>query len=412
MTGVILAGGLGTRLRSVLPGTPKVMAPVAGRPFLYYLLRQLVDAGIARVILCTGYRSGDVRLGIGSSFEGVEILYSNEDQPLGTGGALRQAYREYADGSTWLVMNGDSYLDIDLAELRLEHACCGLDVTIAAAGVDDTHRYGSLDIATNGRIQAFREKAGASGAGWVNGGIYVLEPHRLAQLNDAVPLSLERDVFPGWIASGMHVFRRHARFIDIGTPESFELAQSFFAGGASRAPKRYALLDRDGTIIVEKNYLSSPDEVDLIPRAAEGIQALRELGWGVIVVTNQSGIARGFLTPSTLDEIHRTLAAKLAAEGVYVDAIYHCPHQPEDDCACRKPKTGLVERAAADWGFNLRDAVVIGDKPCDVELGRNAGAATVLVRTGYGREYEASGLQADIVADDLLDAARAIGRRD
>ncbi len=411
MTGVILSGGLGTRLQAVLSGTAKVMAPVAGRPFLHFLLQQLVRCGVTRIILCTGYRSDDVHLGIGPSFEGATILYSKEEQPLGTGGALHQAYRTYADGSPWLVMNGDSYLDIDLVEMRREHYLRGLPVTIAAAAVDDPWRYGSLDISGEGCIQAFREKSGAAGSGWVNGGIYIFEPHCLAQLPATIPLSLERDVFPSWIASGIHVFRRRARFIDIGTPESYSLAQSFFADGAGPARKRYALLDRDGTILVEKNYLSLASEVELLPRSSEGLHALRELGWGIIIVTNQSGIARGILTPSILTGIHETLEAKLAEKGVFIDGIYYCPHLPEDGCECRKPKPGLAQRAAADFGFDLRDALVIGDKPCDIELGRNCGASTVLVRTGYGRAYEAEGLQADIVADDLFDAARSIERR-
>jgi len=173
--------------------------------------------------------------------------------------------------------------------------------------------------------------------------------------------------------------------------------------------RRYVLLDRDGTIIQEKNYLASAEDVELIPGAAAGLRALREAGYGLIVITNQSGIARGYFNEQTLSEIHASLEAKLGAEGVQLDAILYCPHAPEDNCDCRKPRTGLMERAAKMFGFNPKDAVVIGDKACDIELGKRCGAYTILVRSGYGREHEERGVEADHVCDDLpAAAARAI----
>lgn len=172
----------------------------------------------------------------------------------------------------------------------------------------------------------------------------------------------------------------------------------------------YVLLDRDGTIIVEKNYLSAVNDLELLPGAVEGLRILHDAGFGLIVVTNQSGIARGKLTLETLAGIHAELERRLAAGGVHIEAFYQCPHLPEDECDCRKPKPLLAERAAADFGFELSRAFVIGDKPCDIDLGKNAGARTILVRTGYGREYEARGVRADFVADDLVEAARWVRR--
>jgi D-glycero-D-manno-heptose 1,7-bisphosphate phosphatase len=172
--------------------------------------------------------------------------------------------------------------------------------------------------------------------------------------------------------------------------------------------RRYILLDRDGTIVVEKNYLSTVDGIELLPGAVDGLRKLQDAGFGLIVVTNQSGIARGLLTLGTLAEIHAELQRQLAAGGVRIDAFYSCPHVPEDDCDCRKPKPLLALRAASDFGFDLRRAFVIGDKPADIDLGRNCGAHTILMRTGYGREFEAAGLTADYTADDLVEAARYI----
>ena len=170
----------------------------------------------------------------------------------------------------------------------------------------------------------------------------------------------------------------------------------------------YVLLDRDGTIIVEKYYLSTAAGVELLPGALEGLRSLRDAGFGLIVVTNQSGIGRGKLTLETLADIHAELQRQLAAGGVRIDAFYHCPHMPEDDCECRKPKPALALRAASAFGFDPRRSFVIGDKPADIELGRNCGARTILVRTGYGRDFESAGLTADFVADDLSEAARFI----
>ena len=167
----------------------------------------------------------------------------------------------------------------------------------------------------------------------------------------------------------------------------------------------YILLDRDGTVIVEKNYLSTPDEIELLPGAVEGMRLMQDAGFGLIIVTNQSGIARGKLTLETLAVIHAEIERLLAEGGVRIDAFYHCPHVPEDRCDCRKPEPLLAQRAASDFGFDLRNSFVIGDKPCDIYLGKNCGARTILVRTGYGREHEAAGLEAGFVADNLVEAA-------
>ena len=169
------------------------------------------------------------------------------------------------------------------------------------------------------------------------------------------------------------------------------------------------VLDRDGTLNVERHYLSDPAQVTLIDGAVEGLRHLRRLGLPLIVVTNQSGVGRGFFTESTLDRIHARLNEYLAAEGVELEGIYVCPHLPTDGCRCRKPDTGLLERAARERGFEPGEAFVIGDKASDVEMGRRGGCTTFLVRTGYGAEVAARGdVDVDFVVDDLREAARVI----
>jgi D-glycero-D-manno-heptose 1,7-bisphosphate phosphatase len=178
------------------------------------------------------------------------------------------------------------------------------------------------------------------------------------------------------------------------------------------AMRRFILLDRDGTIIVERNYLADAALVELLPGAAEGLRNLAAAGFGLVVVTNQSGIGRGYLDWPTLDAIHARMQALLDAEGVRLDGIYVCPHTPDDSCDCRKPKRGLVDQAAARLGFDPTESVVIGDKACDMALGSRIGARTILLRTGYGAETEASGASSpDCVVDGLADAARVIASR-
>lgn len=168
------------------------------------------------------------------------------------------------------------------------------------------------------------------------------------------------------------------------------------------------LLDRDGTINVERHYLSSPDQVELLPGAAEAIGLLRDrLGLRVAVVTNQSGLARGYFDEPTLERIHARVRALLADEGQDVDGFYFCPHHPDERCACRKPAAELAHRAAADLGAEV--LYVVGDNVCDVELGQQVGATTILVRTGHGERVLAeNGARPDHIADDLLAAARLI----
>ena len=169
------------------------------------------------------------------------------------------------------------------------------------------------------------------------------------------------------------------------------------------------ILDRDGTLNVERRYLSDPTQVELIDGAADGLRHLRALGVELLVITNQSGVGRGYFTERTLDAIHCRLGECLSAAGVDLSAIYVCPHAPADGCRCRKPGIALLERAARERGFDPRDVFVIGDKASDVEMGRRAGSTTLLVRTGYGADVAAEGnVNADFVVDDLREAARVI----
>jgi D-glycero-D-manno-heptose 1,7-bisphosphate phosphatase len=203
-----------------------------------------------------------------------------------------------------------------------------------------------------------------------------------------------------------------------GDTEVLERAcERALAGRRGGAARPAVFLDRDGTLMVERGYLSDPEGVELLPGVPEGLRRLRAAGFALVVVSNQSGIGRGLFT---LAQAHATMARLrllLRARGAEPDAVWFCPHAPAAACACRKPGTALLERAAEDLGLSLKDSVMVGDKALDAETGRRAGGRGVLVRTGYGREEErrlaAAGAEhaPDHIGDGLLDAAAWIVSR-
>jgi D-glycero-D-manno-heptose 1,7-bisphosphate phosphatase len=179
--------------------------------------------------------------------------------------------------------------------------------------------------------------------------------------------------------------------------------------------KRAVFLDRDGTVNAEREYLHRPEDFEFIPGAPQAIRLLNDAGFCVIVVTNQSGIARGFYDEAALERLHRYMDGELARFGARVDAYYFCPHHPRHgtgaytrECACRKPLPGMLVQAAADLAIDLAESWIIGDKLADVEAGLRAGCHAILVRTGYGAGEEASLPQEVPVHDDILAAVRAI----
>jgi D-glycero-alpha-D-manno-heptose 1-phosphate guanylyltransferase len=230
MSAAVLAGGLGTRLRSVVADRPKVLAEVAGRPFLTHLLDQLFTAGAEDVVLLTGFGADQVRAAFGDSYRGMTVRYSEEPEPLGTGGAVRHA-ADLFRGDAVLLLNGDSYCAIDLAKLVATARNAG-QVGVALAHVDDVSRYGAVGVGPAGRVTAFVEKSGAKGGakgeGWINAGIYLIPRARLADVPAGRAVSLEREVLPRWVADPGIRGVPGGRFIDIGTPESFAAAEVFF----------------------------------------------------------------------------------------------------------------------------------------------------------------------------------------
>ena len=223
---IVLAGGLGTRLRSMVDDVPKALAPVAGRPFLAWLLDALAIQGLRRVVLATGYLGDQVEEALGATWRSMALAYSREARPLGTGGAIALALRRL-EGDTCFVLNGDTWLQLNYAMFDAEMKAAGCLLGLALARVDDVTRYGAVHL-DRARVTGFAEK-GASGPGYINAGVY-----RIARsLADDFPVtgafSFERDVLVPTAARGdAAAFTQTDGFIDIGVPEDFRRAQSVF----------------------------------------------------------------------------------------------------------------------------------------------------------------------------------------
>jgi NDP-sugar pyrophosphorylase family protein len=223
----ILAGGLGTRLRSAVADRPKVLALVHGRPWITLLLDQLAGVGIRETILLTGYKAERVHEALGTKYAGMRLRHSAETTPLGTAGALRGALPFLTNPSV-LLMNGDSFCDVDLPAFYDFHRRQEADISMVLARCPDPARFGSVRMETDGRVATFAEKAQSFGSGWINAGIYEMETSLIEEIPANRQVSLEKEMFPAWIGSkAFYGFQTEGRFIDIGTPESFAQAAAF-----------------------------------------------------------------------------------------------------------------------------------------------------------------------------------------
>jgi NDP-sugar pyrophosphorylase family protein len=223
----ILVGGLGTRLQSIVNDRPKVMALINGRPFLTYILDQINDAGLKDVILCVGYMGKYIESEIGPSYKNLTLLYSYEHEPLGTGGALRNA-NDLLNSDSILIMNGDSYCQYDLDEYWSFHGRNNALASILLTFVNDTSRYGDVSINDHNHVMAFEEKGSFTRPGWINAGVYLISREIISEIPDQRFVSLEKEIFPSLIGKDFYGFMNDGRFLDIGIPEAFATAGGFF----------------------------------------------------------------------------------------------------------------------------------------------------------------------------------------
>lgn len=379
---IVLAGGFGTRLAHVVPDVCKPMAPVAGRPFLRFIMDQLAAAGFDRAVVADGYRREQIEGFFGSAYRGMAIEYSPEVTPLLTGGAVRRALGRCE--SDWVfVLNGDTWLDVDFAAMEAVASDAPEDASavIAVKRMHGFERYGTVDVDADGTLTAFHEKRPCE-EGLINAGVYLLRRDALDNMPEK--FSLESDYFERVVGDGsLRAAECAGGFIDIGVPEDYELAQTMLAPLAKSW--KLAMFDRDGTINVDTGHLHEPEKLKLIPSTVDIMRGYSDdPDYKVVVVTNQAGIAKGLYTEADMRHLHRYMEDELDGLGVHVDAWYFCPHHPDytGPCGCRKPAPGMLLAAMHDFDAKPSGCVMYGDMPTDRLAAKSAGIEFTLAKDG------------------------------
>jgi len=376
---------------------PAVMSETLGRPLLYHLLDGLSRASVATAVVC-GRLAGEIRREAGERYRNIRLEYGGEHAGQGPADAVLAAMRGRPD-ATALLVTGPVAGDTDVAAALSWFFGLGHQAAFLAPAWSAAHAAPPV-------LSALSGPSGPVGPvmdpAEVCPGAYLLRPRALAGLSPGDGGGVEESLLAPLARAGtMGVFPTRVRFLD--TPSAWSYLRTpppLRPAGARGA----VFLDRDGTIIVERHYLHDPAGVELLPGAAEGLRRMRALGLPLIVISNQSGIGRGYFARRDVERVHGRLIELLEREGVAIDAFHICPHAPDTGCRCRKPETGLVLRAGSELGIDPRASFVIGDKPCDIDLGRAAGATTFLVTTGYGKEHIATS-GAHHVVNGLAEAA-------
>ena len=418
----ILAGGAGTRLRSRSGGLPKPMVSVCGKPLLQHQIELCRRHGFLEILLLLHFRSEAVTeyFGDGSAF-GVRLGFEIESTARGTAGALRDALPRLAP--RFLVLYGDTFVDVDLRRFWQAHERIGADATLVLHPNDHPQDSDLVALGSDGYVRelfAYPHPPGSHRRNLVNAALYAMQREGLDSFAPTEgQFDIAKHMFPAMLAAG----RQLAGYVtpeyikDAGTPERLDKVESDIASGvverlSSRALRSAVFLDRDGTINQEVGHLWDSSQLALIDGAAEAIRRLNREGRLTVVITNQPVVARGEATEEQLDAIHARFETLLGEKGAYLDAIYFCPHHPESgfagevaalkiNCTCRKPGTALIERACRDLAIDPSASWFVGDTSSDMEAGRRAGLRTVLVRTGHAGRDGKWPLSPDATMPDL-----------
>lgn len=419
---VIIAGGKGTRLG--LKHIPKPMVEVGGKPLLEHQINLARQYSIKNIYILSGHLSKVIYdyFGDGRRF-GIRIIHVTENSPLGTSGAVKQL--ENMVNERFMVFYGDIFLDVDLKSFM---DFDGENDSIACIIVhpnDHPHDSDLIDINDENIVTAFHSKPHDEKKYYrnlVNAAAYILSPEIFKYIPQDKPSDFGKDIFPYILNSGS-VIRSYktAEYIkDIGTLERLEKVSRDIANGKvkqfSKKYKRPAIfMDRDGTIVRDVDLLHRVEDLELMPFSAAAIKKINNSDYLGFLATNQPVVARNLCDTSVIAMMHNKLETLLGREGAYLNDIYFCPHHPDRgypeenpefkvDCDCRKPKTGMIEKAVKEYNVDIAKSWFIGDMTTDIQTGRNAGMKAVLVRTGKAGQDRKIDVEPDYILDNVEDA--------
>ena len=429
MRAVIMAGGKGTRLAQLNAEIPKPMFPILGKPILEYQIESLLKSGVYDITLIVGYLKECVieYFGDGQKF-GVNISYIEEKEPLGTAGALYYVKNEASD---FILVFGDLILDIDFNRFMEFHKSHNALITLY--GHPNSHPYDSDVIVVDDdsmvtKILSKKVERDYYYHNFVNAGVYCVSCNALESIGKPEKIDLEKTLIAGLIEKGRVFAYKSTEYVkDMGTPDrlaavSADVENGVVSGRSLKKKQRAIFLDRDGTINEYVGFLRNIEEFKLLPMVSEAIAKINASPYLTIVATNQPVIARGEVTFQELNEIHMKMETELGKDGAYLDDIFFCPHHPDKgyegevlelkiDCDCRKPKIGMLMKAAEKYNIELTQSWYIGDTTMDVLTGKNAGMNTILVRTGEARKDGKYDVTPDHIAENLLSAVDYILRK-
>lgn len=408
---VLMAGGRGTRISELFPDIPKPLIPIDDVPVLEREIISLRDQGFTDIILTIGYMAEKIKgyFGTGEKW-GVKISYFVEDRPLGNAGAL--FFLDLQED--FLLLNADAVFDVDFNRMVEYHREKGGLVTLFTH--PNSHPYDSALIIAgeNGCVEKWLAIEGERPEFYknrVNAGLHVISPKALEMSGvnrekictevdgKVIKVDLDRQILKPLCGTGKMFCYDSPEYVkDMGTPERYESVCRDFEKGVVTSKnlknkQKAIFLDRDGTINKYVGFLRFPEEIELTEDASEAIKLINSSEYLAVVVTNQPVIARGEVTWSGLEEIHNKMETLLGQDGAYLDALYFCPHHPHKgyegeipelkfDCDCRKPKPGMLIKAAKDLNIELTSSYMIGDSNTDVEAGKAAGCKAIKIEEG------------------------------
>lgn len=429
MKTVIMAGGRGTRISSVASDIPKPMIKIEGKPVLEHELECLRDQGFTDIIITVSHLGNIIMdyFGDGSGISpvtgrsfGVKIEYFFEKEPLGNAGALFKLKNQLTED--FLLLNADAIFDVDFNRFVAFHRSHGGLVTLFTHPNSHPYDSGLIVADEKGAVQQWLAKEDERPEFYcnrVNAGLHVISPKVLAMKISTPKVDLDRQLLKPLAGSGMMFCYDSPEYVkDMGTPERYEaVCIDYMAGRVNaknlRNKQKAVFIDRDGTINKYVGFLRNADEFELLPGVTKAIKRINTSGYLAIVVTNQPVIARGEVTYEQLQEIHNKMETLLGKEGAYLDGIYYCPHHPHKgydgevpdlkiDCECRKPKPGMLLKAAEDFNVDLAQSWMIGDGENDIIAGSRAGCKTALIgNDNFGQTVAVNSLL-EFVTNDFI----------